>query len=53
MIEVFKEKMNTSLKEIEENAIKWVEAFKEEINKWLKIDESTIKQVKETKLFKT
>ena len=36
MIEAFKEQMNKSLKEIQENTIKQVEVFKEETNKSLK-----------------
>jgi hypothetical protein len=32
MIEAFKDKINKPLKEIQENTIKWVENFKDEIN---------------------
>lgn len=43
MIEVIKEKINRSLKEIEEHIIKWIELFKDKTNKLLKI--YTTKQV--------
>jgi hypothetical protein len=49
MIEAFKNEMNKSLKEIEENTIKQVSIFKEEtnpLNTCRKI-ENIIKQVKE------
>jgi len=46
--ESFKEDINNSLKEIQENTGKDVEALKEETNKSLKeIQENTVKQVKE------
>ena len=47
MIEVFKEKMNKSLKEIQENQIKQVEITKKKTNKYKEIQENTIKQVKD------
>ena len=46
MIEVFKEDINNSLKEIQENTIKQVEALKEETNIFLKNTGNKIKQVK-------
>lgn len=49
-IEVFKEEMNKSLKEIQETTIKQIEVFKEETNLSFKdIRENTIKWVKEKK----
>jgi hypothetical protein len=48
MIEDFKKDINNSLKVIQENKDKLVEALKEETQKFLKeLQESTIKQVKE------
>jgi DNA anti-recombination protein RmuC len=48
MIEDFKKDINNSLKEIQENTGKQVEALKEETQKSLKeLQENTIKQVKE------
>ena len=48
IIESFKEGINISLKEIQENTGKQVEDLKEETNKSVKeIQENTIKQVKE------
>ena len=49
MIQAFKEKTNKSLKEIQENTTKQIEALKEEMNKYKEIQENTIKQVKEMK----
>ena len=48
MIEPFKEKMDKSLKEIQESTVKQTEVSKEEANEFLKdIQENTINQVKE------
>ena len=47
MIEAFKEEINKSLKEIQENTVKQVEAFKEKMNKYNGIQENAIKWVKE------
>jgi DNA anti-recombination protein RmuC len=48
MIEDFKKDINNSLKEIQENTGKQLEALKEETQKSLKeLQENTIKQVKE------
>ena len=48
MIEDFKKDINNSLKEIQENTGKQVEALKEETQKSLKeLQENTIKQAKE------
>jgi F0F1-type ATP synthase membrane subunit b/b' len=48
MIENFKKDINNSLKEIQENTRKQVEALKEEMHKSLKeIQENTNKKVKE------
>ena len=48
MIQDFKKDKNNSLKEIQENTGKQVEALKEETQKSLKeLQENTIKQVKE------
>jgi len=48
MIVAFKDEVNKSLKEIQENRIKQLEVFKEETYKSLKdLQKSTIKQVKE------
>jgi hypothetical protein len=46
MIEVFKEDINNSIKEIQENPVKQVEALKEETNIFLKNTGNKIKQVK-------
>jgi archaellum component FlaC len=46
MIEVFKQDIKNSLKEIQENTVKQVEALKEETNKTLnEVQENTTKQV--------
>jgi DNA anti-recombination protein RmuC len=48
MTEDFKKEINNSLKEIQENTGKQLEALKEETQKFLKeLQENTIKQVKE------
>ena len=47
MIEDFKKDINNSLKEIQENTGKQLEALKEETQKTLKLQENTTKQVKE------
>ena len=46
-MKAFKEEMNKSFKETQENTIKQMEDFKEEINKYKEIQENKSKQVKE------
>ena len=47
IIEVFKEDMDKSLKEIHENTFKQAKALKEEANKHKEIQENIVKQVKD------